>query len=248
MNNEELKSIVSKLSSHDDVVSLFMTVISALEEVKSAVSKDLIEIEDKLDKKVQESITPVSKLATSALEIAKETSKLEGPSGYTPTKGIDYVDGQDYVLTEQDIKEIADSITVPVVEKVIEKTTIVKEVPKSGLIIGGSRPVKIFSNGIEVSSGMTELNFTNATITSAGVSKRRVNITTSGGSGFQRPLTGSVNGTNKTFTWTTAPNVIVTDEGRIFQKLQSDGITVNWTGTTTTVLTIAPNFDIFSSA
>lgn len=48
--------------------------------------------------------------------------------GYTPVKGKDYFDGEDYVLTEKDKREIAKSITVPVVEKVIEKT-IIKEVP-----------------------------------------------------------------------------------------------------------------------
>lgn len=67
----------------------------------------------------------------------------------------------------------------------------------------------------------------------------------SGGSGYQAPLSGGLTGTN---TWTTAPNVLVID-GVPRQKTQTDG-TVNWTGTTTTVLTGAPlpTFDIFSSA
>ncbi len=65
-----------------------------------------------------------------------------------------------------------------------------------------------------------------------------------GGSGYQAPLSGGLTGTN---TWATAPNVIVVD-GVPKQKLQTDGITANWTGTTTTVLAIAPAFDIFASA
>ncbi len=48
----------------------------------------------------------------------------EAEDGYTPKKGVDYEDGKDYVLTEQDKKDIAKSITVPIVEKVI-----IKEVP-----------------------------------------------------------------------------------------------------------------------
>jgi len=51
--------------------------------------------------------------------------------GYTPQKGIDYFDGkdgQDYVLTEKDKKEIASKIEVPIIEKIIEKT-IIKEQP-----------------------------------------------------------------------------------------------------------------------
>lgn len=38
-------------------------------------------------------------------------------------------DGEDYVLTETDKQEIAKSIPVPIVEKVIEKTEIIKEQP-----------------------------------------------------------------------------------------------------------------------
>lgn len=71
----------------------------------------------------------------------------------------------------------------------------------------------------------------------------------SGGSGFQRPISGVVDGVNQTFVWATAPNAITTDEGRSFQKIQYDGMggtNANWSGTTTTVLTVAPNFDIFS--
>ncbi len=68
-------------------------------------------------------------------------------------------------------------------------------------------------------------------------------IPTTSSSGFQQPLTGALN--QGTFTWTTAPNVIVVDEVPR-QKVQSDG-TVNWTGTTTTVLTQWPSSDIFST-
>lgn len=45
-----------------------------------------------------------------------------------PTHGID---GEDYVLTEEDKDDIASKIIVPVVEKIIEKTeTIIRETPK----------------------------------------------------------------------------------------------------------------------
>lgn len=56
--------------------------------------------------------------------------------------------------------------------------------------------------------------------------------------------TGTVNGTNTAFTFPTAPNVIVVDQGRVMQKVSSDG-SVNWTGTTSVTLSVAPNFDIF---
>lgn len=63
--------------------------------------------------------------------------------------------------------------------------------------------------------------------------------------GYQSP-TGTVNGINKTFVFTTAPNVILVD-GITMRATASDS-TVNWTGTTTVVLTVAPNFEIFSVA
>lgn len=47
-----------------------------------------------------------------------------------PIKGEDGIDGQDYILTEQDKKEIAKSIEVPVGGKIIEKTEVIKEVAK----------------------------------------------------------------------------------------------------------------------
>lgn len=49
--------------------------------------------------------------------------------GYTPVKGVDYFDGEDYVLTDEDKQDIASNIEVPIVEKVIEKTHTVREVP-----------------------------------------------------------------------------------------------------------------------
>lgn len=74
-------------------------------------------------------------------------------------------------------------------------------------------------------------------------------ISANGGasSGFQLPSSGLVNGVNKTFVFAVAPNVIVADQGRAMQKTSSDG-TVNWTGTTTIILAVAPVSDIYATA
>lgn len=56
--------------------------------------------------------------------------------------------------------------------------------------------------------------------------------------------TGTVNGFNTSFTFTTAPSVIVLDNGNAMNKISADG-TVNWTGTTSVVLSQAPNFNIY---
>jgi len=70
-------------------------------------------------------------------------------------------------------------------------------------------------------------------------------IASSGSSAFQLPLSGAVNGTNQTFVWAKAPNVIVVD-GVPYIATSQDG-TQNWLGSTTTVFqNIAPNSSIFS--
>lgn len=76
-----------------------------------------------------------------------------------------------------------------------------------------------------------------------------VDLVGSSGSGFQQPLSGVVNGTNKVFTWATAPNAIVVDQTKTMQAINSaPDSNVNWTGTTTTTLQVAPTFDIYAIA
>lgn len=62
-------------------------------------------------------------------------------------------------------------------------------------------------------------------------------------SGFQAPLSGGLSGTNM---WAVAPKAIVVD-GQTLQQVQQDG-TANWTGSTTTVLLVQPNFSVFAVA
>jgi len=95
----------------------------------------------------------------------------------------------------------------------------------------------------------TNLNFVGAGVTvtdDSGNNATVVTISTSAGAGYQAVTSGSINGTNTVFTWAVAPNAIVVD-GQSLRKVASDG-TVNWTGTTTTTLTIAPNFDVYGVA
>lgn len=112
--------------------------------------------------------------------------------------------------------------------------------------LGGNRQTKLQLNGVQVATGADTLNFVGGTLTPVG-DGTTVSYTPpssgGGGSGYQAPLSGGLTGTN---TWSTAPNVLVID-GTSKQKTQTDG-TVNWTGTTTTVLTGAqfPTFDIFA--
>lgn len=93
-----------------------------------AIFEDLLKTEERLEESTKEGI----KIAEQALKVAEETQKKEGPAGYTPVKGKDYFDGEpgkNYVLTPEDKQKIAEGIVVPVVEKIIERTEVIKEQP-----------------------------------------------------------------------------------------------------------------------
>lgn len=95
----------------------------------------------------------------------------------------------------------------------------------------------------------TNLNFVGAGVTvtdDSGNDATIITISTSAGAGYQAVTGGSVNGSNTVFTWAVAPNAISVD-GVILRKTASDG-TANWSGTTSTTLSVAPNFDIFGVA
>lgn len=93
-----------------------------------AIAKHLLEIEDKIDAEIP-----------SMRDIISRMKGDKGDDAVTPTKEdllslikplIPQVkDGVDYVLTEKDKKEIAKSIKVPVVEKIIKTERIIKEQP-----------------------------------------------------------------------------------------------------------------------
>lgn len=109
-----------------------------------------------------------------------------------------------------------------------------------GKTSGATRGFQLYTTGTK--RGM--LNALN--IIGATYSKTNGLDTLTIGSGFAKlDATGTVNGTNTSFTFTSAPSIVVVDQGRQMQKVSSDG-TVNWTGTTTITLSIAPNFDIYA--
>ncbi len=115
---------------------------------------------------------------------------------------------------------------------------------------------RALSFGASFEAGAAALPTTTVVSTRLDVDFRWNTVTTkwrcmavSGGttsSGFQQPTSGTVDGSNAVFVWATAPNVISVD-GVPKQKVSSD-TTVNWTGTTTTTLSVAPTFDVFAIA
>lgn len=75
-------------------------------------------------------------------------AKVEIP---VPKNGID---GKDYILTKKDKEEIANSIKVPIVEKVIEKTEVIKEQP---IVTNEIKEVAVKDTGEEIVLKINEL-------------------------------------------------------------------------------------------
>lgn len=96
----------------------------------------LVELEESFEAKAEEMKLEFEKkiqeYKSGLPDIAEILKSVKGQDGITPEKGKDYFDGEDgkdYVLTDKDKKEIAKSVVVPIVEKVIERTEVIKEQP-----------------------------------------------------------------------------------------------------------------------
>lgn len=149
---------------------------------------------------------------------------------------IEKINGSDEQIDRQRIKGIDD------LEKSFSDK--INLIPRGG---GGGHSIQVNDGNTIVDKNVRFINFgTNLTASRSPDGVVTVNASGGSSSGFQTP-TGTVDGSNKTFVFLTAPSAISVDTGRIIQKVSSDG-TVNWTGTTTVILTIAPTFDIIGIA
>ena len=130
-NNQILEHILMKLD--DNTVGEYQLVKQA--EVVDELRKLQEVIKEKKDVEKME-------LLGAELVTIKGKPGEPGKPGKTPTQeelltiikplipeAIPGKDGNDYVLTSEDKKEIAKSIKVPIVEKIIEKTEVIKELP-----------------------------------------------------------------------------------------------------------------------
>lgn len=180
--------------------------------------------------------------------MARDWTGEKGDEGYTPIKGVDYADGLDGKDADED----------KIIEVILSKIP----VPENG---------KNGRNGFDGEDGQIELKKVTKLIIKMikdeqlldlthikgaqkfikdGVSYKIEELMHGGGSkgdsfAVLTPMVGIVDGFNKVFTFATAPNVIVLDNGNAMNKVSSDG-TINWTGTTTVTLNQTPNFNIFA--
>lgn len=123
----DISSIIAKskqkkfLQEGDTAIRAFIDA-----KVQDLASQAIKEIIPKLFKEVTEEIEE---------EIERLTKDVKkGDKGDTPKVGVDFEqpkdgeDGKDYILTSKDKTEIASKIEVPVVEKIIEKTEVIKPI------------------------------------------------------------------------------------------------------------------------
>jgi hypothetical protein len=132
----------------------------------------------------------------------------------TPIKGIHYEDGKDYVLTAQDKKDIAKSIKVPIVEKVIERVEVIKEVlPEEidvSIVKGAVSKKDIENRDKKVLDGMARIDGRIKLIDQRWGGHGGGSSSKSKGISVETP-TGDVNGSNVTFTVTNTPLFVVAD-------------------------------------
>lgn len=132
------------MSPENPIVKRAKKVVDAGMNIPLANLSESIETNEKLDalltKEVpsEMSIKNFPEVQTIKIE-GLSTITLKGDKGDSPTNEEllelitplipDVKDGEDYILTEKDKKDIASKIKVPVIEKVIEKTEVIREQP-----------------------------------------------------------------------------------------------------------------------
>jgi len=164
-----------------------------LREVKTVaeivLEKSLLEKLNELTGKIDELLLE----AKEEIEIIKDTVK-DGEDG------IDGENGEDYVLTEQDRKEIASKIEVPIVEKetIIEKTEVIKEQP---IVTNEIKEVAKYETADEMATKLNTLEEKVEKKVIKGLGKELTNIrkvisdikcAKIGGGGFSRNMTDSL--------------------------------------------------------
>lgn len=117
-DTDETTNLKKKLDSLDKGV-----LFNELSKRITDVEEQLLKVSD-IEEKLEYIIEDITNSFPTFDEVLESIKIPEPVHGYTPVKGEDYFDGESYVLTEQDKKDIAKSINVPIVERetIVEKT------------------------------------------------------------------------------------------------------------------------------
>lgn len=251
MNIEYSQAFELLMNESDKKVKLYLI------DLKKNMDKKVIEINSLLDNLKDKTEDSENSLKEQIQEAQKEIKSIINDSliAYKQSKN----DILETISELVDESKISFSKTEDKVEKLNKEIDELKKdfISKISSISegrGGSMNRRISVNGAVISNKYTDINFKGSGLTYSAVDNditRQVDFTllASISSTYQRPTSGVVNGINTVFTFLTAPNVLAIDETKTIQKLQSDGITANWTGTTTITLTQSiPQFDLFAIA
>lgn len=260
---EKIKTDIAIVKLSQELVSIHEKFLSKLDEVSFLINKKVGpkgdkgergqkgEKGDKGDRGVDGQITNINEVVNIVLSKVKvPRDGIDGIDGKTPIKGVDYMSKDEIDSLK---KEIKDSLRQYQDSKDPEQLLhlFTKKGKKLSMkhIDGLEQTISAFSNqlgrGYLHGGGDTVVAGTGVTLTSNSDGTKTISSSITS-VGYQAP-TGTVDGSNKTFVFASAPNVIVVDGGQPIRKTQSDG-SVNWTGTTTVTLSIAPTFDVFGLA
>lgn len=133
MSKLTLQDILSKQEAQAKKISIHEELIASLEKVLSlGVEKAVKEFREEAEEAKETILADLKGQVNEAVNYAKSIKPIKGDS---------------YILTETDKKEIATKVKVPIVEKVIEKTEIIKEMP---VITNEIKEVAIKDDGKEI--------------------------------------------------------------------------------------------------
>jgi len=164
---------------------------------------------EKLEEKLETLSEVVKKKEIKGFEI--DPKDIRGKKGDKGDKG-DFVKGEDYVLTAKDKKEIASSIKVPVVEKIVEKTEVIKEQPIEK-ITNEIKEVAKYEKPEELAKKLNtleekvDLSVIRGLKNVLDILRRNIHSKQSGGGGMGLPVSFSFNGNGSTTEFTLPNNV-----------------------------------------
>lgn len=123
----------------NDATLLLLDTIHTLEDNLESHKEQMYKQFEKLEEKFEKTVNEIKETMPNLDDVLKSVKGMPGDEGHSPTNEElitiieplipEPIKGDDYVLTEKDKKEIAKSIPVPVVEKIIEKTKTIVEQP-----------------------------------------------------------------------------------------------------------------------
>lgn len=164
----------------------------------------------------------------------------------TPDQIIEKINTSNLLIKKERIEGLVDIIQNVVASAVPITTNFFNGLRAKNLTINGATAVQrgdtVFVT-VTAGTGTVQSVVAGTNVTVDNTDPANPIVSATGGGSFPVMVpTGSLN--QGVFTFTSAPSIIVLDNGNTMNKVSKDG-SVNWTGTTTVTLTQFPSFNIF---